>query len=446
MKTEAAAIPVVSQIYFYRNALNILKNPLPFHHKNFEKLGDTFQLETGFTSHVVFSRDTELLKLALQKKQKNFKKSAIQTEDLVKYVGKGLLTAEGEDWKQQRKLLQPTFYKKNIAKLTERMHDSICELLERIEPDKNIDSFPIFNDLAFKVVARSLFSDAINDRQIDRLQFITEDMQMMLVKELRQPYKKWWFTLSGELRKKLMLSEEARDIITSIIDERRQASETPDDLLDMLMSLTYEDGSVMSQEDLLDEILILFIAGHETTSNALTFTAQLLAHHPAYQQIIKKEALAVPSDNLSDILQHTTQAELAINESMRLYPPVYFIDRVSKEAFEHNGLHFPKDTTLLFSLYEMHRLENKWPDADKFKPERFDTDDNFSDQFFPFGAGPRKCIGNNFAMVEMKLVIFELMKRFDIEPVQESIDILPLISLKPKNAYLKFKTADQWTL
>ena len=442
MKQEAADIPVVSKFHFYRNALDILKNPLPFHHKNFEKLGDTFQLETGFNSHVVFSRDPELLKLALQKKQKNFKKSYIQTEELVKYVGEGLLTAEGEDWKAQRKLLQPTFYKKNIAKLTERMYESICELLDQINPNETIDSFPIFNDLAFKVVARSLFSDAINDKQIDRLQFITEDMQMMLVKELRQPYKKWWFTLSGELRQKMKLSDEAREIITSIIDERRQASDTPDDLLDMLMSLTYDDGSVMEQEDLLDEILILFIAGHETTSNALTFTAQLLAHHPEYQQKIKEEASSFSADTLADILQHTQQAEHAINESMRLYPPVYFIDRVAKSAFDHNGLHFPKDTTLLFSLYEMHRLEKNWQDAESFKPERFATDKNFSDQFFPFGAGPRKCIGNNFAMVEMKLVIYELMKRFDIEPVQKEIDILPLISLKPKNAFLKFKTAD----
>jgi len=442
MKHEAADIPVVSKFHFYRNALNILKNPLPFHHKNFEKLGDTFQLETGFYSHVVFSRDPELFRLALQKKQKNFRKSYIQTYELVKYVGHGLLTSEGEEWKTQRKLLQPTFHKKNIAKLTSRMYDSICELLDHIEPDTSIDSFPIFNDLAFKVVARSLFSDAINDEQIKRLQFITEETQMMLVKELRQPYKRWWFTLSGELRNKIMLSDEARDIITSIIKDRRQAEKTPDDLLDMLMSLTYDDGSVMEQKDLLDEILILFIAGHETTSNALTFTAQLLAHHPEYQRKIKNEALAVPYDTIDHILQHTRQAEYVINESMRLYPPVYFIDRMANAAFDHKGLHFQKDTTLLFSLYEMHRLENKWQNPQEFKPERFSTDKNFSDQFFPFGAGPRKCIGNNFAMVEMKLVVYELMKRFDIEPVQQEIDILPLISLKPKNAFLKFKKAD----
>ena len=443
MKQETADIPVVSKFYFYRNALDILKNPLPFHNENFEKLGETFQLETGFSSHVVFTRDPDLLKLALQKKQKNFKKSSIQTEDLVKYVGKGLLTAEGESWKNQRKLLQPTFYKKNIAKLTSRMYDSICELLDGIEPNKNIDSFPVFNDLAFKVVARSLFSDAINDEQVNRLQFITEDMQMMLVKELRQPYKKWWFTLSGELRKKLQLSDEARDIITSIIEDRRQSNETPDDLLDMLMSLTYDDGSVMEHEDLLDEILILFIAGHETTSNALTFTAQLLAHHPEYQQKIKEEASSFSADTLADILQHTQQVENVINESMRLYPPVYFIDRVSKVAFDHKGLHIPEDTTLLFSLYEMHRLKDKWEKPLEFKPERFATDNNFSDQFFPFGAGPRKCIGNNFAMVEMKLVVYELMKRFDIEPVQKEIDIFPLISLKPKNAFLKFKKSNE---
>ena len=218
-------LPQVPAYLFLKNSIQILKNPLPFHHRNFEKLGDTFQLNLGLGNHVVFSRDQDLAILALQKQQKDFVKSPIQTKDLVKYVGKGLLTVEGEEWKTQRKLLQPTFYKKNIYQLLDLMQSAIQKEIKRIQPNSTLDVFPIFNDLAFKVVAKSLFSDAIADSQIKRLQFITEEAQKMLVKELRQPYKKWWFIWSGELKKKLLLTKEALHIIEGIIEQRRNKSQ-----------------------------------------------------------------------------------------------------------------------------------------------------------------------------------------------------------------------------
>ena len=431
-------LPQVPAYLFLKNSLQILKNPLPFHHRNFEKLGDTFQLNLGLGKHVVFSRDQDLAILALQKQQKDFIKSPIQTKDLVKYVGKGLLTVEGEEWKTQRKLLQPTFYKKNIYQLLDLMQDAIVKQLQNIKTDQPIDVFPIFNDLAFKVVAKSLFSDAISNEQISRLQYITEEAQNMLVKELRQPYKKWWFIWSGELKKKLLLTKEALQIIEGIITKRRKQSSQNEDLLDMLLHTTYEDGSSMTHEKLLDEILILFIAGHETTSNALSFTTQLIARNPDVQQKLIQEVDQNKLRTPLDVLKNSPFTTAVIEESMRLYPPVYFIDRVNTKTLKFKDYTIPKNTSLLFSLYEMHRKQEFWEEPLSFIPERFLNGKNHAAYYFPFGAGPRKCIGNNFAMYEIILVMQELFAKYQIEFTNQPIEILPLISLKPKNAILHF--------
>ncbi|WP_229737148.1 cytochrome P450 [Psychroflexus salis] len=431
-------LPQVPAYLFLKNSLQILKNPLPFHHRNFEKLGDTFQLNLGLGKHVVFSRDQDLAILALQKQQKDFIKSPIQTKDLVKYVGKGLLTVEGEEWKTQRKLLQPTFYKKNIYQLLDLMQDAIVKQLQNIKTDQPIDVFPIFNDLAFKVVAKSLFSDAISNEQISRLQYITEEAQNMLVKELRQPYKKWWFIWSGELKKKLLLTKEALQIIEGIITKRRKQSSQKEDLLDMLLHTTYEDGSSMTHEKLLDEILILFIAGHETTSNALSFTTQLIARNPDVQQKLIQEVDQNKLRTPLDVLKNSPFTTAVIEESMRLYPPVYFIDRVNTKTLKFKDYTIPKNTSLLFSLYEMHRKQEFWEEPLNFIPERFLNGKNHAAYYFPFGAGPRKCIGNNFAMYEIILVMQELFAKYQIEFTNQPIEILPLISLKPKNAILHF--------
>lgn len=434
------ALPQVPAYLFLKNSLQILKNPLPFHQRNFEKHGDTFQLNLGLGNHVVFSRDQDLALLALQKQQKDFIKSPIQTKDLVKYVGKGLLTVEGEEWKTQRKLLQPTFYKKNIYQLLDLMQAAIEIEVDQINSNQPIDVFPVFNDLAFKVVAKSLFSDAISEQQIQRLQFITEEAQKMLVKELRQPYKKWWFMWSGELKSKLLLTDEALEIIEGIINERRKQKSQNEDLLDMLLHITYEDGSYMTHKKLLDEILILFIAGHETTSNALTFTTQLIARNPDVQQQIIEEVNQNANHSLLEKLKYSSYITAVIEESMRLYPPVYFIDRVNTKTLHYKGYEIPKNTSLLFSLYEMHRKEEFWENPLEFNPERFLQGKNHSAYYFPFGAGPRKCIGNNFAMYEIILTMHVLFSKFKITFTKEPIEILPLISLKPKNAILRFNT------
>ncbi len=441
MKTkQPKTFPKVTFFYFLKRAFEIVKNPLPFHHDNFEKKGDTFQLNIGINNKIVFSRNADFLQYVLQKNQKNYTKSKVQTQDLAKYIGKGLLTAEGEHWKQQRKLIQPTFHKKYLSQLLGIMRATINEELLKIPERQNINIEPYFGRLAFQVVAKSLFSGEIQDYTITRLQDIVEDTQKMLVRELRQPYLGWWFKWSGLLNKHYNMVLEARELIANLIRERKKSNTKKEDLLDLLLGAKYDDGSSMLEEQMIDEIMILFIAGHDTTSSALTFTCQLLAKYPKYQEQILNENKAIEKEDLMTILMHQKITKQVLEESMRLYPPAYFIDRMNFEFDEFEGYEIQRSTPLLFSVIEIHRNKKYWDEPVAFRPERFDGPPNqYSGKYFPFGAGPRMCIGNNFAMFEMQMVISELMKRFKISTNQNPIEIMPLITLNPANAYLNFE-------
>ncbi|WP_445455790.1 cytochrome P450 [Flavobacterium sp. HNIBRBA15423] len=440
--SDLKQFPEVSLPKFLKHSLTILRNPLPFHKANFLLHGDSFRLKIGFGKSVIFTRDADFLSYVLQKNQKNYSKSPIQTRDLAKYIGKGLLTAEGEKWQRQRKLIQPAFHKSQLILLLDTIYAIIQKELDKIVVDKPIDIFPIFNDLAFQTVVKSLFSSEIKDEEIKKLQHTTEITQQMLVKELRQPYLGWWFKLSGKIKFHIDLINESRAILKRLVNQRKQNSSKQNDLLDMLLDARYEDGSSMDEEQLLDEILILFAAGHETTSNALTFTCELLARNPESQSKILEEVQKIKNES-SDImhwLKNANYTKLVIEEAMRLFPPAYFIDRINKEADEFNGFSLPKGSNLLFSVYEIHRHPDFWQKPEEFIPERFLNENvKFSKNYYPFGAGQRMCIGNNFAMYEMILTIITVVERFKILEKKETIQIKPLITLKPFEAILEFK-------
>jgi cytochrome P450 len=354
-----------------------------------------------------------------------------------------LLTAEGEHWQRQRKLIQPAFHKSQLVLLLDTIQQTIFEELKNIKTEKPMDVFPVFNDLAFQTVIKSIFNIAISDADVASLQHTTEATQKMLVQELRQPFLVWWFNLSGKTQKHLDLTENSRTILKRLVEERKKSNTKHDDLLDMLLNATYDDGTGMEDKQLVDEILILFAAGHETTSNALTFTCELLARNTESQVKILEEIrrIKTESNDIMHWIKNATYTKLVIEESMRLYPPAYFIDRVNIEEDTFNGLTLPKGSNLLFSVYEIHRHPDFWKDPETFIPERFlDENTKFSKNYFPFGAGPRMCIGNNFAMYEMVLAVIALVEQFQIVEKKEPIQIKPLITLKPYNAVLEFKS------
>lgn len=435
----------VSRFQVIKNARGILKNPLPFHHKNFEAFGDCFKVQTGNKNIILFTRSPGLIKHILQARHGLFEKSSLQTVDLAKYVGHGILTSNGEHWRTHRRMVQPAFHKKELRNLMDVIRGAILFELQRIKPDTEQDIFPLMGDLAFQVVAKSLFSSSDTRDKMVRLKFITEANQRMLIKEMRQPYLKWWFAKTGKIDKHLGLAKEAKSLLLEIVEERRDSGKETGDLLDMLLKARYEDGLPMSDEQLLDEVLILFTAGHETTANALSFTLFLLAKHPEIQEQVYAEVSRIDfKDTDRDTMQWMAQLPLVrqcLDEALRLYPPAYVIDRVAKEGNSFEGITIPKGTLVLMSIYELHRNVGFWEMPEEFRPWRFSRLDkmDYGDYYYPFGAGPRMCVGNNFAMYEMIITIAEMVGKYKISTNLSNVGINPLISLKPKYVPLSFQ-------
>lgn len=434
-------LPRVSVLKVMLNSRQILKNPLPFHHKNFKKLGDTFEITTLGDGKLIFSRNPNVVKEVLQKKQKSFSKSRLQTRDLAKYIGHGLLTSEGDHWRTHRRMIQPKFHLKNLKSLLGIMHKAINNELARIIPNKNQDIFGLMGEVAFKVVAKSLFSSLDISKPMAKFKTITEENQLMLIREMRQPYLKWWFKISGKIRLELKKSENAREILNSLIEERIASKQKSTDLLDMLLEATYEDGGKMPRKQLIDELLILFTAGYETTANALSFTLYYIAKDSNLQEQIFKEISHLNSDSIQmEDLQKLALIQSCINEAMRLFPPAYFIDRVANEDIEVDGYRFKNGTLVLLSLYELHRYQDFWKNPETFKSNRFKEfeDKEYTSYFYPFGAGPRMCIGNAFATYEMILVVANLIKKYKFSTPMSKVAINPMITLKPKEVILNF--------
>ena len=210
----------------------------------------------------------------------------------------------------------------------------------------------------------------------------------------------------------------------------------------MLLKAKYEeDGTSMTNEQLIDEILIFFVAGHETTANALTFTFHLLAKDTETLQKAVAEVEAIDADlppmkKLSEL----NYVKMCVEEAMRLYPPAWITDRVAIEDDAFAGFNIEKGTMIGISFYELHRNEKYWKNPNDFVPERFSEENRkeTAGHYFPFGAGPRMCIGNGFALYEMMLSVYAVLKKYKIETEQTEVKIAPLITLKPIDVTLKF--------
>ena len=433
----------VSFFEFLLRAESISKNPIPFHKKYFDQTGDTFSLKIGNAKHVILSRDNEVAEHILQKHQKNYQKSELQTKYISKYLGKGLLTINGDFWLKQRRLIQPAFHRQKMNQLVRNMQQTIIAELDSLPEARTVALFPIMNHLAFNVVAKSLFRISTNDGKMNRLKVIISDVQNFVINEIRTPYKAFWYKISGQVKKHHAMAMESNAILQEIVEQRIQSNMPQNDLLDMLLETRYEDsGEGMSTAQLIDEIKILFIAGHETTANALTFALHLLGNHPDAQQKIYDElvALELETDDIAEQLQKMTYTNAVLNESMRLYPPAWIVDRVNIEDDTLSGFHIKKGTIIGVSLYELHRNPKYWENPETFQPERFLGEQKKASfkYFYPFGAGPRMCIGLGFAMYEMGLTLAHIVKNYTITSSHHSIGLNPLITLKPIGAEVTF--------
>ena len=370
----------------------------------------------------------------------HFRKDPADTTQLSRALGWGLVTIDGERHRRQRKLEQPAFHTTRISAYAETMTDYTLRMLQSWQSGDPVDLYVAMHTLTRNVVLKTLFDfeigesdtgEAIHHAIADLQHYITRLSQLMI------PIPPWvpipWNTRIIKARQKL------DNLIQEIIQERRKTDEDRGDLLSMLLqSHNEDDGSAMTDEQVRDECVTLFAAGHETTANALTWTFYLLMQNP--------DALAKLQDELATVLQGRTPqlsdlrslpyTEMVIKESMRIYPPVWMLTlRQSLTDTEFGGYTLPKGGTFVLSPYLVHHDARWWPEPEKFQPERFQNEKDVPKfAYFPFGGGARVCIGQSFAMMEAALILATIAPRFefDLAPGYELV-LRPEITLSPKN-------------
>lgn len=426
------------------NTLRFVRDPIGVIGQTTEKLGPTFYTYLGGIHRGIITIEPAFIQHVLQKNHRKYRKSPMHFDKLAHFLGYGLLTSEGDYWLRQRRLIQPSFHRTRLAALTNIMQQAIDDFIIKfdntIQAEKPVNIATHMMELAFDVVARSLFSTNLAEADSKRIAHNITVLQEFIIRQIRQPYLNWWRETSGSLKHHEALSEEFRQIILKIIQQRRESNETQDDLLQMLLDARYEDTDEgMTDQQLFEECAIIFVAGHETSANALAWTWYLLAQHPDIVQKTRIELNTVLENRkptFEDLpkLEYLTQV---IEESMRLYPPAWITDRVAAEDDEWNGIPIPKGTVVVTYFYGSHHSSDLWEEPERFNPDRFSKENKKLHTPFaysPFGGGPRLCIGNNFAIMEMQLVLATLLRRYDFELIpNQKVESQPLITLRPKN-------------
>jgi cytochrome P450 len=351
--------------------------------------------------------------------------------------GRGLLTSEGDFWLRQRRLAQPAFHRARIAGYASTMVEYTERLLNEWQDGEERDIHKEMMRLTLQIVGKTLF-----DADVERdAQDVGKSMELLL--ELGADFRRTvlvphWLPTPANFRLELAIRK-IEKVLYRIIAEKRASGRDAGDLLSMLLAAQDEDGSRMTDKQLRDEAITLFLAGHETTANTLSWTWWLLAQNPAVEAKLHAElrtVLAGRAPSLDD-LPKLIYTNHIITESMRLYPPAWGTARTAIEDHEIAGYSVPKNSGVSFAQWTVHR-DARWYDApDEFRPERWEGDllkrlPRFA--YFPFGGGPRQCIGNTFALMETALTLATIAQQYRFRLV-EGHPVVPLasITLRPRH-------------
>ena len=401
------------------------------------KLGDVTSFRLG-PQQAYFLNDPELIRDLLVVNAHKFKKGrALQRAKTL--LGEGLLTSEGEFHLRQRRMIQPAFHRAQIADYSRSMVEFAEETSDNWRDRETLDIDREMMHLTLRIVGKTLFSANVED-DADAVGKAMTSMTT-LFNFLLLPFSEWLQKLPLPHSKRFKSARGTLDsVIYAIINDRRRSGENKGDLLSMLLNAQDEDdGSVMTDEQVRDEALTLFLAGHETTANLLTFTWYVLSQNPDAEAKLHEEidrVLNGRSPTFEDISK-LTYCEHVIAESMRLYPPAWAIGRLATEDHEFGGFPVAKGSLILISPYITHRDKRFWSEPEVFRPERWEMQSvKVAGQryiYFPFGGGIRRCIGEGFAWTEGILLLATLAGKWKLEldPGQK-IALQPMITLRPK--------------
>ena len=386
----------------------------------------------------------DFIKHILQENNRNYTKDVFEYNLVKKLMTRnGLLTnSDADSWLRQRRLAQPAFHRQRIADLGALMTSAAVNVLETWEDHaKNgqaLDVGASMMALTLRIVAQALFGTNVSSvtAQIGRA---FDALNVFLATAYYKPY----LLIPGfpaALRRQALTARKTLDrVVLAIINERRHQNADQGDLLSLLLLAQDEEtGERMSDTQLRDEVLTLLLAGHETTAVALTWTWFLLAQHPAVEHRLHQELAEVLGGRIPTIgdLPRLAYTRMVVDETLRLYPPVWYFGRKALDADEIGGYHLPAHATFYISPYTMHRHPGFWEHPETFDPQRF-TPERSADRpryaYLPFGGGPRQCIGNNFALTEAHLILAMLAQHYKLQLAPgHPVEVEGLITLRPR--------------
>ncbi|NYF53841.1 cytochrome P450 [Tunturiibacter gelidoferens] len=416
-------------------------NPVQVLSKYTELFGDTFRFYLGGIKEAIVTTNPAVIQHVLKTNADNYQKSEIQVKRMGHFLGKGLLTTHGEPWKTQRRLIQKGFDRKQLEALSAIMQDSLAESLRDFDRQVRVgpvDIYPQLMKMTFAMVARSLFGAKLKDEDIDVVSNTICTVQEFIVRQTLQPYLNPWFEVSGELRRHEEMRARADSVLMEYIKTRRHQA-PGNDLLQTLMDARYSDGEGMSDELVLSESMQLLVAGHETSSNALSWLLYLLSSRPDCLERVREEFHSVLGDaplSFGDVsrLPFTTQVIL---EALRLYPPFWMVDRMAVADDRVGDVDIPRGSTVIVFVYGAHHAPRYWESPESFDPERFaKANEKLQTPFthLPFGGGPRGCIGGHYAMLQILMILSDLLRKYDFQLIPgQMIEARPMVILRPKH-------------
>jgi cytochrome P450 len=379
--------------------------------ENTAKYGRIFSITLGDDVTVVIS-DPDLAHELLVTRAAEVHKAPLLKRSVGELLGNGLLLSEGDFWRRQRKLSQPAFHAKRIESYGDVMTAATHKRMADWRTGETRDVAHEMMAITLDVVCKTLFDIDVTDKAAR----VGELMHTVLAAasdrmNLYEPY--WERLFKTRKRREDAAVVELNAIVDGIIRDHRNDDDRGD-LLSMLLAARDDDGNPMSEKQLRDEVMTLFVAGHETTANLLAWTFHLLAQHPDVEARALAEVDALGADPRTTDLPRLTYLEQILKEVMRLYPPAGGATRTPLKPFAFGGYTIPPGVSIALSSYVMHRDPQLFPDPLRFDPERFSAENEPripKYAYLPFGAGPRVCIGNAFAMMEAQLILAGTLRR-----------------------------------
>jgi cytochrome P450 len=444
--SRAAAAPGPHGHPLFGVTMDLRRAPLQTLVQAWRQYGDVVLLPFGGPFRGYLLAHPDAARHVLQDRNSNYGKVPWYNEKFKSLIGEGLFTSEGTLWMRQRRLAQPAFHRQRLAALGTIMTDAAEEMLRRWEPlagaGRTLDVRTEMMRLAMAVVARALLGGDVSDE--------ADTIGHAIDVAIDHTYSRMesYLDLPGRLplpsTRRFARSRAQLDaIVYRIIAERRHSDEDRGDLLSMLLAARDEDtGEGMSDAQVHDELMTIFLAGHETTAVALTWTWYLLSRHPQVGERVHAELSAVlggRSPTVED-LPNLTYGEMVIQETLRLFPPAWLMARMAREEDEIGGYRIPARTPVYLCPYITHRHPAFWENPEGVEPERFSPERSAGRPryaYFPFGGGPRQCIGSAFALMEAQLALATIAQRarLDLVPGQRIV-LEPKITLRPRHGLL----------